>query len=57
MCVRLMTTPQVYTDRITALETRKTALEGAIQAVAEGGITVTIEGRTIVRPNIGALRS
>ena len=57
MCAPVMTTPQVYTDRITFLEARKTALEGAIQAVAEGGITVTIEGRTLVRPDIGSLNA
>lgn len=47
-----MTTPAFYTDRLTALETLKTELEGAIRTISLGGTTVTIEGRTLVRPRI-----
>ena len=52
-----MTTPAFYTDRITALETLKTEIEGAIRTIALGGVTVTIEGRTLVRPTIASLNA
>ena len=52
-----MVTSAGLTARLTELEARRQAFEAAIQTVATGGQSVTIEGRTITRPPIGYLQS